>query len=163
MTEQYKVKFPIGDWSRDGHGMCDWFIVNSNKPVEELREAHFSFRGKAGFDIGDLCHEYEDSIIGVVETKFLKDNKLVYDKDMELEYLDEQLDPLEKADDFEGAKALCIFDPETLLKIWINCLMYSDPNLKLEIVTDDIPHINQYGFDKKNRHLKTPGYGLHAL
>jgi hypothetical protein len=158
----HRIRFPVGDWSGDGHGICDWFIVNSNKPVEELREAHFSFHQKTGFDIGDFCRNYSDTILGVPETKFLKDNNLVNDKAMELEYLDESLDPLEKADNFKDAKALCVYDSETLLQIWINCLMFADPELKLEIVQENLHSINYYGFDEKQRHLKTPGYGLQS-
>lgn len=38
---EYLIKFPIGDWSNDGHGKCDWYMFKSNVPVEELRIAHF--------------------------------------------------------------------------------------------------------------------------
>ena len=42
-----KVKFPIGDWSGDGHSQCEWFVVKVNdqgsdeRTLQALREAHF--------------------------------------------------------------------------------------------------------------------------
>ena len=38
----YKIKFPVGDHSGDGHGRCDTFIVESNVPVTKLAEVHKS-------------------------------------------------------------------------------------------------------------------------
>ena len=37
----YKFVIPIGDWSEDGHGKHDDYVVTSNKPVEAVREAHY--------------------------------------------------------------------------------------------------------------------------
>ena len=34
----YKFKLAIGDWSRDGHGLCEYLIMGSNKPVQEVRQ-----------------------------------------------------------------------------------------------------------------------------
>jgi hypothetical protein len=33
---------PIGDWSGDGHGRCEWFTVRSDQPVEAWREAYLT-------------------------------------------------------------------------------------------------------------------------
>ena len=45
----YKVKVPVGDWSDDGHGKCEWFIFATNKSVEDLREAFFTAKEKPEF------------------------------------------------------------------------------------------------------------------
>ena len=37
----HSFALPIGDWSGDGHGHCEWFTVRSNKPLEDVRKAHF--------------------------------------------------------------------------------------------------------------------------
>jgi len=38
---RYLVQFPVGDWSGDGHNRCDYFFVFSDKPVRDVREAHY--------------------------------------------------------------------------------------------------------------------------
>jgi hypothetical protein len=43
---RYLIKFPIGDWSDDGHGKCEWFIVKSNMPLQIVREAQFRLQDK---------------------------------------------------------------------------------------------------------------------
>jgi len=35
----YKFKFPLGDWSNDGHGRCDWCVVECAKPIEDVQKA----------------------------------------------------------------------------------------------------------------------------
>jgi len=59
----YKYKFPIGDWSKDGHEKCEWFLVHGLKPVEEVREAHYEAEKLLGFSIGDICGQYEENYI----------------------------------------------------------------------------------------------------
>lgn len=39
-------QIPIGDWSGDGHGQCEWYTVKSNKPVEAWREAYFKSQAR---------------------------------------------------------------------------------------------------------------------
>jgi len=47
---------------------------------------------------------------------------------------------------------------EQVLSVWLFLLNHIDPTLRLERTA--IPNIQFYGFDTKNRHLNTPGYGL---
>lgn len=57
-------QIPIGDWSDDGHGKCEWFIVKSNFTVEEAREAYFKAVEESGLNIvNEIAHEYEDSTV----------------------------------------------------------------------------------------------------
>lgn len=65
-----KVRFPVGDWSDDGHGNCDYYFATTNKTTQDIREAHFKCNEIYGFDIGNkidselklspVIEEYED-------------------------------------------------------------------------------------------------------
>lgn len=60
----YLIHFPIGDWSDDGHGICDWYVFQSNVDVFQLRVAHFRVKDMLGIDvytIGNQHVEFEDS------------------------------------------------------------------------------------------------------
>ena len=74
----YTFKIPIGDWSNDGHGIAEWYIIRSNKPVEEVRELYFQACKEFGFGLDTQyknapCVEYEDSIIPTETLHLLKD------------------------------------------------------------------------------------------
>jgi len=57
-----RFKLILGDWSDDGHGKTETFIVESNKPVDEAREAYFEAVKKTGIDFGEqVCRDYEDN------------------------------------------------------------------------------------------------------
>ncbi len=130
------IRFPVGDWSGDGHEKCVYFQAESNKTVQEVREIHFSAKEKLGFDIGDICHEYEESEI----------------REDILEALDEAGFDIQWADDRFMAS-------DSIFKLWIDILMFLDPELKLEPVVANFEDITFYGFDEKKRHLSSPGYG----
>lgn len=135
-------KFPIGDWSDDGHGQCDYFLVESPCDIQQIREAHFSCKEKFGFDIGDICHDYNDNEVqpheiecitnmGIDLSKYCQDNNWT------------------------------IYCTGSLVALWVEILNKIDPSLHLRYIPPiKYESINFYGYDKKKRHLKTPGYGL---
>ena len=53
----HNIIFSIGDWSCDGHSCYAEYIVQSNKPLQELREIHF----RENDFLGSLCSEYENN------------------------------------------------------------------------------------------------------
>lgn len=151
MTLEYLIKFPIGDWSGNGHERCDWYVVKSNKPVEELREIHFSCKEKLGFTIGNLCEEYQEYRVDAVLSEKL----------LELGILDVVVDGPIEALILDKNGRYIPDGTEGLLKLWLEILKYLDPTFEYEIDNEKkIPCINFYGPDSKNRHLDTPGYGL---
>jgi hypothetical protein len=127
----------IGDWSDDGHGHCEDFFIESNKPVEEVREAHFLIKDKTEIDIEKLCSEYEEAYL-LSGTK-IKLRNLGYD-----------------LNDFEDMDNV---GPEEMARLWVFLLNKVNPDLELELVVDDIPTLNFYGFDDKHRHIGHVGYG----
>lgn len=142
MAEKFKIQFPVGDWSDDGHGKCEYYFAWSNKPVQDLREAHFKAKEVLGFDIGSICEDYEQYSV----------NGNIIDELLERGLMDE--DEAETAADF--------YDSDSLVKLWVRCLIHIDPTLEIELFEpeNDYQTINFYGYDDKQRHLSTPGYGL---
>lgn len=134
---KYLIRFPIGDWSQDGHNMCDDYYTTSDKPIEDVREAHFKAFEIVGFDIGDICSEYEcyalDSNIVVILTALNH--------------------PFEDMD-------ISFMTSYDVFRLWVWLLNYIDPQLNLKehkIMASDMCYC---GVDEQGRHLNTPGYGV---
>lgn len=156
----YKVKFPVGDWSGDGHRQCEWYICESNKPVEELREIHFKSKEVLGYDIGDICAYYQQSQLRVEIVKTIVER-------VGIEEFQDLIDVCLSEEDSAGIVAGKYDDHEihlhveSIINIWVWSLKQIDPTLSLEICSeDDFPSINFYSFDNQDRHLETPGYGV---
>jgi hypothetical protein len=137
-----KIRFPIGDWSDDGHGKCDYFFVTTPLSAQDVREAHFAAPSVIGFDIGCLYAGYrEGSLSQEIENKI---SEILPDTSgFKYDWREEDLSP-----------------PESLFFLWISLLNEINPALELTPMVSDYEDINFYGFDDKGRHLKTPGYGL---
>lgn len=135
------VKFVIGDWSSDGHGKSETYIVESNVSLAYLRETHFKCPSVLGFDIGDICRDYGECT--------LPDS--IADKLIEAKIITEE----EK----EGLQDYV--EPDEVVHLWLDILMYLDNEINLHIPAQEvIPSIHFYGRDAQNRHLNTPGYGV---
>jgi hypothetical protein len=140
---KYLFTLPIGDWSADGHGECTYVHVESNKPVEEVREAHFKIKEATGVDIHSIASEYEENRID-------EDHPVI-------SYLKRKrkLNQLLEEDDGE----YIIYTSE-MADLWIMLLQDADPTLELERVEKErIPMLAFYGFDDKGRHINFVGYG----
>jgi hypothetical protein len=137
-----KIRFPIGDWSDDGHGKCEYFFATTPLSVQDVREAHFSARSVMGFDIGDLYKGYmESSISPEIQDKI---SEILPDtSEFKYDWAEEDLSP-----------------PESLFFLWVSLLNKINPELALTPMVSDYEDINFYGRDDQGRHLNTPGYGL---
>lgn len=133
----FKFRLPIGDWSNDGHGKCDYFTVESNKTVEEVREAHFKARAEI-FDIEGFLSEYAENSVDDEAYDELPDFVKKY---------------LEPCDDVHYAM------PEGMVRIWMDLLTMADPDLQLTLI-EDIPMLPFYGSDDEGRHIGLVGYGV---
>lgn len=131
----HRFKLTIGDWSNDGHGRCETFIVISNKPVQESREAYFKAIEKLNFDISrEVCSDYQEyELKPEVRKKF---KKLGYTIEEE-------------------------FDPEAYAKLLLFFIKQGDPELELILSPpDSLQTFHWYGFDEQRRHIGHLGYGL---
>ena len=143
MTDKKKCTFklPIGDWSGDGHGKCDYYLIESNKSVQQVREVHFKIFEKTGINIHAIANDYEDSHISYE----------VFDALTSLGYnFIENHD-----DDDEGFYATS----KEMANIWIFLLTKTDKKLMLKIIDDKDDMLPFYGYDKKKRHIDGVGYG----
>lgn len=149
----FKFKIPVGDWSNDGHGKCDYFIVQSNKPVKEVREAHFKIKEVTGFDIDNFCSGYGENWCDEHNMDIL--NKLGF-------VITEKtygFDDVTNNDD-EDEENGCYVYSDGFVEIWIYLLMKVDKDLKLKIIDEEYESLTFYGFDDKGRHIGSCGYGL---
>lgn len=136
----YKFYLPIGDWSGDGHEQCTYFLVHSNKPVEDVREAHYKIKDATGVDIESMCSEYEE-------------NKLTRDTVLSLHELGF---PFEKYERVNPA----VMGEREMADLWLFLLQKADDDLELSIVVNDTQMLPFYGFDEHGRHIGQVGYGL---
>ena len=146
-------KIPIGDWSDDGHGKCDWFTVKSNFTVEQARDAYFKAVEASGLDIAkEIAHDFEDSGVSERIIELLPEF---------LEYLFERGLIVDWSDDEEPEYHV----EETSAMAEIVCCFIKRYNSEFEykIVEDSIPMLPFYGFDEKHRHIGHIGYGLFSL
>jgi hypothetical protein len=140
----YKFRLPIGDWSGAGHGKCEYYLIDSNKPVEEVREIHFLITLKTGVDIESFCNEYQDcrvssEIIEALISLGFGVHKLA-------------------STFIEGEDSY--FRSEDMREIWLFLLMKTDPTLKLEIAEENvIEMLPFYGDDAQGRSINFVGYG----
>lgn len=54
LTNMNRVKITIGDWSRDGHENYDELVFESNKTVEEIRQAYKDSCKLTGIQFNDM-------------------------------------------------------------------------------------------------------------
>lgn len=173
----YQMKLPIGDWSDDGHGECEYFTIVASKPVEDVREAHFQIEGKLGVNIHSFVNEYEEGTIS--PEKFLKllevpgfkeefkqtleNNEWTQEKqDLLKIFIENDEDPAVEDlydDDFE-------FTPSThfMAQFWVFLLNSVDAELNIKFTEEKkIPMVPFYGSDEKGRHIGQIGYGCFEL
>lgn len=135
----YHFCMPIGDWSSDGHGTVENFLVSSNKPVEEVREAHFRIPDVTGIDIEEICSRYEENYI----------HSDVMEKLLALGWKIEA-----------GMSEFNSPAPEDMANLWVLLLMKTDPSLEMKIAPEERVMLTFYGLDDKSRHIGCVGYGL---
>lgn len=136
----FKFRMIIGDWSGDGHEKTEEFIIASNHPVYTVREAHYKIQDKTGINIEELCADFEEDTLDHETIERLRDMGFQFENSTGMG--DEVMTPYE------------------MMRIWLFLLQQTEPSLKLEIATDEIPNFQFFGFDPKGRHIGGVGYGL---
>jgi hypothetical protein len=69
--EKYIFILPIGDWLADGHEICNYYMCEANKPVEEIREAHYRIKETTGVDIEKICSLSGNDSVDIELFKYL--------------------------------------------------------------------------------------------
>ena len=58
-----KIKIVVGDWSGDGHSMTSEYTYDCSINKEELQKAFKEGSEIIGFNLSDICEDYEDNKI----------------------------------------------------------------------------------------------------
>lgn len=130
-----KFRIPIGDWSNDGHGKCDYFEATADcDDIEAVREAYFAAKEK----FPDLCPEgyckqYGDRVLPAHVAEAAT------------------ADGWKQDSDWFGT-----FEFVELVVWFIN---KGNPALNVKL-SPPIPDLSFYGSDSKGRHISFMGYGL---
>lgn len=130
----FRVRLVVGDWSTDGHSMTKDIWVLSNRRVSDMELAYQKGSRIVGVDLTrDVCVEYEDSVLPAeVLVKLINAG-------------------FKGLEDFE-LKGGMIYDdteylaPEEFAKLWLFIASKGDPEMKTEVLEDELPiNIGGYG------------------
>lgn len=182
------IIFEVGDWSGDGHAYSAQYLVEVNKSLEQLREIHFKENHFIGslckeyeenyiyvntlyeFIFDKTNHEKAVELInnfiknenGEVEVHVDNDS----DENIELDNISYKL---------EDEHTITIHYPDSMLNLWLMLLKVIDDSLQYKVLAGPMSQyyikykgypvepdgtMHFYGYDKQNRHLDTPGYGV---
>lgn len=147
----YKFELELGDWSDDGHGKTEDYLIHSNKPVEDVRESYFKAVGLTGINFGgEVCSDYGDGELDLD----------LYEKFKELGYVFDE----EKWDIEFNSKNICdsiYVERSAFMDLALWFIKLGDSTLELKIIEKDpVDSFHFYGFDEKGRHIEFFGYGL---
>jgi hypothetical protein len=145
---KYKFKLPIGDWSDDGHGKCDYYTIESNINPEDLVEIVHNLDLKHKFS--KICSEYEEYEVTDEQIEYLKSIGL----NMNNYFINEEK----------------YLSTDKFAQLFLDIIMLENPNIKLNIINDNIIEFNNWFgqgvVKKKGLNINTRsvinslGYGL---
>ena len=146
-------KLPIGDWSDDGHGKCEWFIVQANKPLPDIFKAYCAAVEKLGINIGeDVCSQYEESFITKEMYERLQTLGWKYNLQKSYDYNDEgKYVQMDKSYNLEI---------ESMVDLVLWFLKEGDSELELELKEDEVPSFINWNKPPDVENLPSFGYGL---
>ena len=135
MAKRYAFRIPIGDWSDDGHGKCDWVDATAAKPVEGVREAYFAAKKNLPEECcpENFCNEYECPKMSPESRKALK---------------------------AAGCKVPKEIDSDAMAAIVAWFINQGDPKVDVKLNGKPPEMLPFYGSDNKKRHIGFMGYGL---
>ena len=137
-----KFNLHIGDWSDDGHGKEEVFCVETNKTVEDFRDAYTEFNEKyPDLNLEKICSDYGDHYL-----KRDKADTLVGLGIKDLPFEEQCSDDL-------------WMTPEDLAELTMQACQLMDKTLEYQFINEGIPTFHNYGWDEKKRHIHGPGYG----
>jgi hypothetical protein len=140
----HRFNLQIGDWSGDGHGRNISYLIDSNKPIEEVRKAFYKAQEK--FDRAvwptSLCDRYQTySITEEVANKIVASG---------------YTDPL---GDFDEDDKVYYVEVDELATYTLWFITQGDPTLGLVHCQEEIPSFHFYGY-QDGKHIDGIGYGL---
>jgi hypothetical protein len=134
---RFSFHIPIGDWSSDGHGKCDFIHATAAKPILDVREAYFKAKKKLPKLCPErFCSEYEDDTLPDGVAKALRDAGCPLPED------------------------LGMFGTPEMAAVVVWFLNQGDPELDARLDDNPPEMLSFVGKDEKRRHIGFIGYGL---
>lgn len=140
----YQFEMYIGDWSCNGHERCDTFIIQSKKPVQAVREAHFRIPAVTGINIEklDQPRPHRLTFDGVPVKGVKAINALGFEPALP-----------ENEPWYPSAQEMAA--------LWVFLLNKVDPELELSIVQPpELEMLHFYGCDEHGRTIGAVGYNI---
>ncbi len=142
--QSFKFKLPIGDWSDDGHGKCEKFIISSNTDPKELVQMYIDLCKV--FPINKFSRGYGEYALTPDQIESVKNFGLDVSK-------------------YVGDGGYWIEGCEDVAKMIIDALMKNNPGLKLEMSDEKMIEFNNHfgQFVTKTSGtsvIELPGYGI---
>lgn len=154
-------RLPIGDWSDDGHGQTQDYLIKSNKTVQEIRELYFQACDKLGFSLDGSYKKSDLSPMADYEDYIFKEETLNALLDFGVKIDEELVNNLREIYKTDPDEWDNIVNTEELCKIVLEFIKTQDSELILEIIPEpEAPMFQFYGYDDKKRHIGYFGYGL---
>ena len=146
----YTFKLVLGDWSGDGHGGSETYLMNSSKSIEAVREAFFKAREIVPTEIHpeNICSDYKESTVSPGIVKQILDFYNLHD------FEDEWFQTYFLTEAY--------MELDILAEITARFINMGDPecNVQISPEQDSMPTLHFYGTDEKQRHIGFIGYGI---
>lgn len=127
-----KINFIVGDWSGDGHDKTEDVWIDSNKTIQEIKDAY-----DKSCELTKLTFEEKNGFYGIADN--YEDNEL---SDEVIEIFTKFNCPL-----LERVKNENNFlYPEIFAEIWFWFVSLSLPDFEYKVVRDNTPTIRGYGY-----------------
>lgn len=138
-----KFKLPIGDWSSDGHGKCDWYELDTDATIDEVRDAYFKAKEMIPMLCPeDICSDYEENYVGLELAQEIESTLGVTLEDW-----------------IEGSEDGISVSNDDMIAIVVAFIGVGGVKVTYS-VADSLPMLCNYGSDAKGRHIGHIGYGL---
>lgn len=124
----------VGDWSDDGHGKTDKFLIYSNFSKEQILAAYKKGAMMLGVDVTrDVCHKYEDSYLENEQWKKFEAAGMTLHELFQDEEFETDID-----------SKFCIYT-DSFVRLWLFTVKLGDPSFENEFVRFSDIHIGGYG------------------
>lgn len=130
----YQYEIIIGDWSGDGHGRTEKFIINCSHPASAMNDSYLTFCNQTNLSLHQnkkykvLLEEYEDNKILAADLEKLKQAGI-------------NLDFLETCDYIDGDVQL--WDPKKVVYLMMAMIKIHLPKFEYKIVEPKQFHLGK--------------------
>lgn len=133
-----KFKLPIGDWSGDGHGKCEYYIVEGNLKDTTALDNAMSVLEKEGVSPRHICQGYEDTSISLEMANKIAAYVGVGSFCEVLDYEGTYAEEVEKSAQADKGYYMDDGGPDGMAYLTLTLLNKADPSLELKLIEDKV-------------------------